>query len=220
MREFALKRPRKLANALGCRVFLNGMRTKLNLSTRPFTNHRLFWIALVAVYFTSLWLMLWFVSQKGGVIAKADDLKRRIESQKQLAQEAKTEQERRNREEVKVVVTEQQAIELAAARQLIQRKVFSWNRMIGDIEEYVPKNTRIISIKVDEIANTVEEAMARIQVKAIGTTASEMTEMMINLEKSGGLFVLGETGQDATTENGETPFTLNLTYRPRRGDSQ
>jgi len=124
------------------------------------------------------------------------------------------------KELVKVVVTEQQAIELAAARQLIQRKVFSWNRMIGDIEEYVPKNTRITSIKVDESANSPEDIVARIQVKAVGTTASEMTEMMLNLEKSGGLFTVGETGQDATTETGETPFTLNLTYRPRRGDAQ
>jgi hypothetical protein len=196
------------------------MRTKLNLSTRPFTNHRIFWIVLIAIYVTSLWLMLWFVGEKSNVLAKSDELKRRIESQKQLAQEAAIEQDRRKKEQVKVVVTEQQAIELAAARQLIQRKVFSWNRMIGDIEEYVPKNTRITSIKVDESANSPEDVIARIQVKAVGTTASEMTEMMINLEKSAGLFTVGETGQDATTETGETPFTLNLTYRPRRGDAQ
>jgi Tfp pilus assembly protein PilN len=196
------------------------MRTKLNLSTRPFTNHRLFWIALIAVYLTSLWLMLWFVSEKSGVIAKADAVKSRIESQKKLADEATADLDRRKKEEVRVVVTEQQAIELASARQLIQRKVFSWNKMISDMEEYVPKNARIISIKVDESATTADDAMARIQVKAIGTTPSEMTEMMINLEKSDGLFAVGETGQEATTENGETPFTLNLTYWPRRGNSQ
>lgn len=196
------------------------MRTKLNLSTRPFTNHRLFWIALIVVYFTSLWLVLWFANEKGSTIVRADDLKRRIDSQKQLVKEATDEQERRKKEQVKVVVTEPQAIELAAARQLIQRKVFSWNRMLSDIEEYVPKNTRIVSIKVEEIANTTDQAMARVQVKAIGTTAGEMTEMMVSLEKSGGLFEVGETGQEATTENGETPFTLNLTYRPRRGNSQ
>lgn len=196
------------------------MRTKLNLSTQPFTNHRLFWIALVVVYFTSLWLVLWFANEKGSVIVRADDLKRRIDSQKQLVKEATDDLERRKKGEVRVVVTEPQAIELAAARQLIQRKVFSWNRMLSDIEEYVPKNTRIVSIKVEEIANTTDDAMARVQVKAIGTTATEMTEMMISLEKSGGLFEVGETGQEATTENGETPFTLNLTYRPRRGNSQ
>lgn len=196
------------------------MRTKLNLSTRPFTNHRVFWIVLVVVYFTSLWLVLWFANEKGSMIVRADDLKRRIDSQKQLVKEATDDLERRKKNEVKVVVTEPQAIELAAARQLIQRKVFSWNRMLSDIEEYVPKNTRIISIKVEENANTTDEAIARIQVKAIGTTPSEMTEMMISLEKSAGLFEVGETGQEATTENGETPFTLNLTYRPRRGNSQ
>ena len=47
-----------------------------------------------------------------------------------------------------------------------------------------------------------------------------MTEMMMNLEKSGGLFSVGETGQDATLESGETPFTLNLTYKPSRGSAQ
>lgn len=172
------------------------------------------------VYFTSLWLVLWFANEKGGMVVRADDLKRRIDSQKQLVKEATDDLERRKKEQVKVVVTEPQAIELAAARQLIQRKVFSWNRMLSDIEEYVPKNTRIVSIKVEEIANTTDEAMARVQVKAIGTTPSEMTEMMVSLEKSSGLFEVGETGQEATTENGETPFTLNLTYRPRRGNSQ
>lgn len=164
--------------------------------------------------------MLWFANEKGSAIVRADDLKRRIDSQKALVKEATDDLERRKKEQVQVVVTEQQAIELASSRQLIQRKVFSWNRMLSDIEEYVPKNTRIVSIKVDEIANSVDDASARIQVKAIGTTPGEMTEMMISLEKSDGMFEVGETGQEATTEGNETPFTLNLTYRPRKGNAQ
>src|SRR5438067_1633883 len=146
------------------------MRTKLNLSTRPFTNHRLFWIALIVVYATSLWLILWFVNEKAGVIARADDVKKRIDSQKQLFQDAVAERDRRKKEEVKVVVTEQQEIELAAARQLIGRKVFSWNKMLSDIEEYVPKQARITSIKVEEAADNPDEAIAKIQVKAVGAT--------------------------------------------------
>jgi hypothetical protein len=77
-----------------------------------------------------------------------------------------------------------------------------------------------MSIKVDEIINTSEDAVARVQVKAMGTTPAELTEMMANLEKSGGLFTVREPGQEATTENGETPFTLNLIYRPSRGAAQ
>jgi hypothetical protein len=196
------------------------MRTYINLSKRPFINHRLFWITLAIVYVTCLWMLLWITSEKSRVIAKAEDTKQRIDGQKQLVAEKTREQEQKKQERQKIVVTEQQAMELAAARQLIQRRVFSWNRMIGDIEEYVPKNTRIMSVKVDEILNTAEEVSARVEVKAIGTTPNEMTEMMLSLEKSGGLFVAGEAGQDATTDSGETPFTLNLTYTQRRGNAQ
>jgi hypothetical protein len=193
------------------------MRTHVNLSRRPFTNHRLLWIALVAVYFSAFWLVLWMTAEKGRVLAKQTEVMQRIEGQKQAADEAIREQERRTREQQKIVLTEQQSLQLASARQLIQRKVFSWNKMIGDIEEYVPKNTRIMSIKVEEIANTADEVMARIQVKALGTTTDELTVMMSNLEKSGGLFIVGETGQDPIAESGETPFTLDLIYKPSKG---
>lgn len=196
------------------------MRTQINLSRRPFTNHRIFWIALVAVYFASLWLFLWISAENGRVIAKENQTRQRIGDQKQAADEARREQERRQLEEKKILVTEQQQIQLASARQLIQRKAFSWNQMIGDIEDYVPKNTRIMSIKVDEIVNAGEAVTASVMVKALGTTPAEMTEMMANLEKSGGLFIVGEAGQETTTESGETPFTLNLFYRPKRGGAR
>jgi Tfp pilus assembly protein PilN len=196
------------------------MRTHINLSRRPFTNHRLIWIVLVAAYFIAFWLFLWMTAEKGRVLAKQTELTQRIEGQKQAAKDAADEQERRKREQQKIVLTEQQAMQLASARRLIQRKVFSWNRMIGDIEEYVPKNTRIMSIKVAEIVNTADEVMARVEVKALGTTPDEMTAMMSNLEKSGGLFIVGETGQEAPTDTGETPFTLSLIYKPSRGDAR
>jgi len=196
------------------------MRTRVNLSRRPFTNHRLLWIALVAIYFVAFWLFLWMTSEKGRVLAKQTEVSQRIEGQRQAAAEAILEKERRRQEQQKIVLTEQQAFQLAAARQLIQRKVFAWNRMIGDLEEYVPKKTRIMSIKVEEIISGADELMARIQVKALGTAPEELTEMMGNLEKSNGLFSVGETGQDATTDSGETPFTLNLVYKPLRSGAK
>jgi hypothetical protein len=196
------------------------MRTHVNLSRRPFTNHRVLWIVLAAVYFIAFWLFLWMAAEKSRVIAKQVEVTQRIAGQKQAVEDANREQERRKREQQKIVLTEEQAIQLASARQLLQRKVFSWNKMIGDIEEYVPKNTRIMSIKVEEIVNTADEVMARVEVKALGTTQEELTAMMSNLEKSAGVFVVGETGQEATTESGETPFTINLLYRPSKGDAQ
>ena len=193
------------------------MRTYVNLSRRPFTNHRLFWIALVAVYFVGLWLVLWIGSERNRVLARQTEIKRRVEGQRAAYDDVIREQQRQKEQQQKVFISEEQRLQLASARQLIQRKSFSWNRMISDLEGYVPKNTRIMSIKVDEIANAAEGVEARVEVKAIGTTPAEMTEMMANLEKSGGLFAVGNTGQETMTENGETPFTLTLTYNPARG---
>jgi hypothetical protein len=196
------------------------MRTHINLSRRPFTNHRLFWIGLVAVYFIGLWSLLWIGSEKNRVLAKQTEVRQRVEGQQTAYEDVIREQQRLKEQQQKIFVTDEQKLQLASARQLIQRKSFSWNRMISDLETYVPKNTRIMSIKVDEIANAGEGVEARIEVKAIGTTASEMTEMMASLEKSSGVFVVGGTGQETMTENGETPFTISLTYNPARGGAQ
>jgi len=193
------------------------MRTYVNLSRRPFINHRLFWIALVAVYFIGLWLVLWIGSERNRVLAKQTEIKQRVEGQRAAYDDVIREQQRQKEQQQKIFISEEQKLQLASARQLIQRKSFSWNRMLSDLEGYVPKTTRIMSIKVDEIANAGEGVEARVEVKAIGTTAAEMTEMMANLEKSGGLFAVGNTGQETMTENGETPFTLTLTYNPARG---
>src|SRR5215831_1808569 len=196
------------------------MRTRINLSRRPFKNHRLLWIALVASYFLAFWLFLWMTTEKSRVLAKQTEIIQRMEGQKQAVEEALKEEERRKQQQQKTSLTEQQAIQLASARQLINKKMFSWNRMIGDLEEYVPKKARIMSIKVDEVRSAGQEVVASIRVKALGITPDEMTEMMTNLEKSGGRFVVLETGQDATIESGETPFTLNLIYKPSRGDAK
>jgi len=196
------------------------MRTRINLSRRPFTNHRLLWIALVASYFLAFWLFLWMTTEKSRVLAKQNEIIQRMEGQKQAVEEARLEEDRRKQLQQKTVLTEQQATQLASARQLINKKLFSWNRMIGDIEEYVPKKARIMSIKVDEIGGAGQEVVASIRVKALGITPGEMTEMMTNLEKSGGRFIVGETSQDATVESGETPFTINLIYKPFRGDAK
>jgi Tfp pilus assembly protein PilN len=151
------------------------------------------------------------------VLARQTGIQQRVEGQRVAYEEVIREQQRQKEQQQKVFISEEQKLQLASARQLIQRKSFSWNRMISDLEAYVPKNTRIMSIKVDEIANAGEGVEARVEVKAIGTTPAEMTEMMANLEKSGGLFAVGNTGQETMTENGETPFALTLTYNPARG---
>lgn len=175
---------------------------------------------MAAVFFISLWLLLWISAEKNLVSAQVDRVNRRISEQEQLVNLADIERQKRSQSQQQIQIDDQQRMQLAAARQLILSKAFSWNRLVGDIETYIPKDARILSIKVDEIASGQQAANATVEIKALGKTAAQMTEMMDALEKSGGLFAVVQSGQDATTESGEVPFSLDLVYSPSRGNAQ
>ena len=49
-------------------------------------------------------------------------------------------------------------------------------------------------------------------ISAVGKTAAQLTELMSKLEKSGGLFVVGEVSQGQVSDTGEVPFLVLVTY--------
>ena len=199
------------------RLSLQSMRTSLNLSSRPFANHRLFWIAIAVVFFVSLWLGLWVNSEKSRVAAKADEVAGLVKDQEGKVEEYTKELERRRKAEERVALNEEDAVQLASARQLIASKAFSWNKLIGDIERFVPNKAKVVSIQVAGASNENGSVAAQVEIKALGQTSGQLTEMMETLEKSGGLFDVRSFTQDAAVETGEVPFTLRVTYVPSRG---
>src|SRR5215216_4947725 len=126
------------------------MRTSLNLSSRPFTNHRLFWIAVVSVFFISLWLLLWVSAERNLVSAQIDRLNARISAQEELVKKAELDRIARSQVKPDIQLDDQQKLQLAAARQLISSKAFSWNKLIGDIEGNCRKMRRFLTVKVEE----------------------------------------------------------------------
>jgi Tfp pilus assembly protein PilN len=196
------------------------MRTAVNLASRPFTNHRLLWIALITISVASAWSILWVAGEKAKVSALADAEKQKIDDQRKAFEQAQAEEEARKQAEMAAVISQHDAYQLAGARLLLERKSLSWTRILSNLENYVPKNARITSIKVEEISDGGNALTARIEVKAIGQAASEMTEMMGSLDKSAGLFEVGQAIQEPTTDAGEVPFSMNLIYRPGRGAQQ
>ena len=177
-------------------------------------------MAIAVVFFISLWLFLWITTEKNQVSAKADRINLNIKDLQGQVEMAKLERERREHEQKPPDVTDQDRIELASARQLLERKSFSWNRVMSEIERYIPKDARVAGLKIDEIANLGQDDIADIELKMIGKTPAQMTEMMELLEKSGGLFAIRQSNQDAPDESGEVPFTLAVIYSPSRGATQ
>ena len=141
-------------------------------------------------------------------------------SRKAEVERLKAEEEERRKNDAKIFLTEQDSYQLAAARQLIIRKSFAWDRMVGDLERFVPKNARLVTIKVNGIARSENGVIASLELSALGKSPAEFTQMMEDFEKSNGLFQVGDGSQGEMTDTGETPFTLELQYHQRGGGGQ
>jgi Tfp pilus assembly protein PilN len=190
---------------------------RINLSSRPFTNRRLFWLGILLVVGLCCVSALWIHRTKTSALARIGELDAQIERRRAQAERVRNEDEERRKQEAKIFLTEQDTYHLAAARQLIVRKSFAWDKMIGDLERFVPKNARVVTIKVTGIARDQGGVTASLELTALGRSPAELTEMMSELEKSGGLFEVGDTGQGEATDTGEIPFTVEIQYHPPSG---
>ena len=101
------------------------MRTTLNLSERPFSNHRLLYIAVAAIVLISLWLYLWTSSQRSLVTARADSLAVRVRDARDRLEQARQQNQKNLKEHEQPPVSDMDRLELASARQLLARDVFS-----------------------------------------------------------------------------------------------
>jgi Tfp pilus assembly protein PilN len=187
---------------------------QVNLARQPFANRKLFWIAIWAIFFLSLSLGLWAFSEKTTASTEIKRLSSAVSDRERQVQQLKEEAEKRGQQAPSVQLTERDAYELAAARRLIAHKAFPWTKLINDIDERVPKNVRVLAIKVNETTDETGAVIGLVEVKAIGKTANEMTEMMTAFDSSGGLFFRGQSSQDQALDSNEVPFTINLIYRP------
>ena len=190
------------------------MRTIVNLSARPFTNHRLLYIAVATIVLISLWLFLWTSSQRSLVTARADSLAVRVRDARDRLDKARAENQKNLKSQEQPPVSDMDRLELASARQLLARRAFSINRVMADLEHYVPRDARLVGLKVEKVVPLGQPVTATVEVKALGKTPAQMTEMMEKIEKSGGVFAIRQSAQEASQDTSEVPFTLVLVYTP------
>ena len=202
------------------RLSLKVMRTTLNLSGRPFSNHRLLYFAVGAVLLISLWLYWWTATQRELVAVKANVAATNVRDAQARLDKAHLDSEQKVAEQQQPTVSDFERLQLASARQLLERRAFSFNHILADIEPYVPKDSRLLSLKIEKIAPLGQAITANVEVKALGKTSAQMTEMMEKVEKSGGRFAIRQSTQEAVQDTGEVPFTLLLTYIPEGGEGQ
>jgi len=183
----------------------------LNLASKPFNNRLLPWLLTCVVLLVSL-IALVFVVRGTAAARKASALEEaQINTLKQkeqvLVQAA---------EQVKNELTPDQQKALPAAHKLVERKKFSWSRLLSDLETSLPDNVRVSRIAVRNVASEGDQTIAELELAVFTKSPTTITEMIAAMNRAG-VFQAHINSQNLQKGRGEagTEYELGVTYHPR-----
>ncbi len=189
------------------------MTSNLNLASKPFTNRLLPWLLTVVVLFVSVIGLLLVVHYTLQANRESEVIRREINNlrtqEKGLLDDAK---------KVKDSMTREQLQALEAAHHLVDRKGFSWSRLLADLEAALPGNVRVSRIAVRDIGMQGDQTVADLELTVFAKSANVITEMIRDMDRTG-IFRADLRSQNLQKGRGEsgTEYELAVIYRPRTG---
>ena len=187
--------------------------TKLNLASRPFSNHALPWVLTGLIVAVSLISLVLIMRWTGQAKAQADAVQADINALNQQEQGLKAQAVA-----VENSLTQEQLQTLAAAHVLVDRKRFSWSRLFADIEAALPGNVRVTRISVRDVAARGEQTLAELDLTVVSKNPATITDMIGEMDRVG-IFQAELRAQNLQKGRGEsgTEYELYVIYRPPAG---
>jgi len=120
--------------------------------------------------------------------------------------------------EIKGSLTPNQQQTLAAAHSLVDRKRFSWSRLLADLEAALPGNVRVSRISVRDVAVRGGQTVAELDLAVFAKSSSTVTDMISQMDRTG-IFQADLRSQNLQKGRGEagTEYELYVIYSPRAG---
>jgi Tfp pilus assembly protein PilN len=189
--------------------------TKLNLASRPFSNHALPWVLTALIVAVSLISLVLILRWTGQAKAQADSVQADINTLNQQEQALKAQAVA-----VKNSLTQEQLQTLAAAHVLVDRKRFSWSRLFADLEAALPGSVRVTRISVRDVAARGEQSLAELDLTVVSKSPATITDMIGDMDRVG-IFQAELRAQNLQKGRGEsgTEYELYVIYRPRAAAS-
>jgi hypothetical protein len=187
----------------------------LNLASKPFNNRILPWALTAIVLFVSLIGLVLVVrltttAKKEAALAEAEinTLKQREHG---LLEAAQT---------VRNSFTPDQQQALPAAHRLVDRKGFSWSRLLADLESSLPGNVKVSRIAVRDVTTQGNQTIAQLDLAVFAKSPSTISEMISSMHQEG-IFQVELRNQNLQKGRGEsgTEYDLYVIYRSRPGYS-
>lgn len=189
------------------------MNNSLNLASKPFNNRILPWALTAIILFVSLIGLVLVVRLTTTAKAEGDRAQLEINGLKQreqvLLEAAK---------KVENSFTPDQRLALPAAHELVDRKGFSWSRLLADLESSLPNNVRVSRIAVRDVTKRGSQTEAQLDLAVFAQDSATVIDMIgaMNQENVFQVQLRSQTLQKGRGEGG-TEYELFVMYRPRAG---
>jgi Tfp pilus assembly protein PilN len=186
---------------------------QLNLASQPFRNRALPWTVAVTIACASLVMLVFIVSWGRQAQAQAARAERDVQELRQREAQVSAQAAA-----VTQSLTPEQRIVLAAAHEIVDRKNFSWSRLLADLEGSLPATVRVARINVRDVRQTGGQTSADLELTIVGRTPNDVTRMLGELARGGftSAELLTQAPRAAKGEPG-TEATLRVHYVQRQG---
>jgi Tfp pilus assembly protein PilN len=187
----------------------------LNLASKPFSNRILPWALTAIILFVSLIGLVLVVRLT--TTARAEAARMEVEINKLKQQEHAL---MASAETLKSSFTPDQQQALPAAHLLVDRKMFSWSRLLADLEASLPDNVRVSRISVQDVTRDANQTVAHLEMGLFTKTPSTISDMIAKMHREG-IFQLELRNQNLQKGRGEagTEYEFSVIYRARPGYS-
>lgn len=191
------------------------MNNSLNLASKPFSNRILPWALTALVLFVSLIGLVFVVRLTTTTRSEADRVQAEINQLKQQEQALLT-----VTNQVKNSLTAEQQQALPSAHQLVDRKGFSWSRLLADLESSLPDKVKVSRIAVREVNKQGDQTIAQLDLAVFAKDAATISDMISSMHQEG-IFEAEIRNQNLQKGRGEagTEYELFVIYRSRPGYS-
>jgi hypothetical protein len=181
----------------------------LNLASKPFSNRVLPWALTAIVLFISFVGLVIVVRLT--TVANRQAAALQVENNA-LKQQEKSLMEVANAVRFQMSADQQRAV--PSAHKLIDRKQFSWSRLLADFESELPGNVKVQRIAVRDVNTQADSTIATLEITLFTKEPATISSMIADMHQKG-IFQLVLREQNLTKGRGEqgTEYAFDVIYR-------
>jgi Tfp pilus assembly protein PilN len=184
----------------------------LNLASQPFRNRTLPWTVAVIVALVSIVALAFTLSKWRETRAHAATVERDVQGLRAEADQLKQEAG-----EINGQFSEDQRRKLEAAHLIVDRRNFSWSRLLADLETTLPQGVRVSRITVRDINGSGGRARAELELAVLARNAADVTNMIGEMAGSGIFSADLLTQSQAPKGEAGIEATMRVRYTPPAG---